>query len=159
MLPTKASINKQKKNIGHCWSERNMTLINDQSKLQKYRKFSSNAELGEEPLHLESQRRKLSLVESPHESVPTKKIEKLGIMAWLILIRKLFVDEFKKRSSKCVKLNILYSYIQKLDSEGLNQFSLIIEPLEYEVELSKAQMTTVLETYFASCKKTKPAKT
>jgi hypothetical protein len=92
IIPTKASINKQKKNIGHCWSERNMTLINDSSKLQKYRKFSSNAEMGEEQPCLESHRRKLSLVDYPNEPEPVKKVERLSLTVWLILIRKLFVD-------------------------------------------------------------------
>lgn len=112
IVPTKGSVNKQKKNIGHCWSERNMTLINDSSKMQKYRKFSSNAEMGDEQPCMESHRRKLSLVDYPNE-VP-KKIEKLSLTAWMILLRKLYVNEFKKRNSKTVKLEILFSYIQKL---------------------------------------------
>jgi hypothetical protein len=102
MQAVRASANKQKRNVGHCWSERNMTLLNDVSKMQKYRKFSSNAELGEEQSRPESQRRKLSLVEAP-----VKKIDKMGLMAWLVLIRKLFVEEFKKRSSRTVRLSVL----------------------------------------------------
>lgn len=114
IIPTKALINKQKKNIGHCWSERNMTLINDSSKMQKYRKFSSNAEMGEEQPCMESHRRKLSLVDYPNE--PQKKIEKLSLTVWMILLRKLYVNEFKKRNSKTVKLETLFSYIQKLEN-------------------------------------------
>lgn len=115
---------KQKKpNIGHCWSERNVSLVADPSKMQKYRKFSSNAELPDSQTRLDSQRRKLSLVDEP---TPARRIDRLGIMAWLILIRKLFVDEWRKRNSKTVKLPILYSYIQKLDGTGLEEFSLII---------------------------------
>lgn len=79
-------------------------------------------------------------------------------MAWIILIRKLFVDEFKKRNNKTIKLNILYSYIQKIDKEGLEEFSLVVEPLEYEVDLSKSQIITVLESFFATTKKTKLVK-
>lgn len=89
-----------------------MTLINDSSKMQKYRKFSSNAEMGDEQPCMESHRRKLSLVDYPNE-LP-KKIEKLSLTAWMILLRKLYVNEFKKRNSKTVKLEILFSYIQKL---------------------------------------------
>jgi hypothetical protein len=148
MGPAKPSAGRQK-NIGHCWSERNVSVVSDPSKLQKYRKFSSNAELGEEQLRPDSQRRKLSLVDYPNE--PTaRKVERLSLMAWLILLRKLFVEEFKKRSSRAIKPSILYSYIQKLDSEGLDEFSLVVEPLEYEVDLSKAQIVTILESYFAA---------
>jgi hypothetical protein len=81
-------------------------------------------------------------------------------MVWVMLIRKLFVEEFQKRSSKTVKLAILFSYIQKIDNEGLDAFSSMIEPLEYEIELSKTQIIAVLETHFALPKKgSKPAKT
>jgi len=37
--------NKSKKNIGHCFSERNIVVNPSQNRLFKYRKFSSNAEL------------------------------------------------------------------------------------------------------------------
>lgn len=47
---SKASINKQKKNIGQCWSERNVNLINDATKLQKYRKFSSHVDEEQPPI-------------------------------------------------------------------------------------------------------------
>lgn len=79
---------------------------------------------------------------------------------WLMLIRKLFVEEFRKRSNKSVKLAVLFSYIQKIDNEGIYGFSSMIEPLEYEIELSKSQIVAVLETHFALSKKgSKPAKT
>jgi hypothetical protein len=74
-------------------------------------------------------------------------------MTWLVLIRKLFVEEFRKRSSKTVKLGVLFSYIQKLDNEGLDEFSSLIEPMEYEIELSKSQIVAVLEVHFAVPKK------
>jgi hypothetical protein len=69
-------------------------------------------------------------------------------MAWLILIRKLFVDEFKRRNSNIVKLNLIINYIYKLERGGLDEFSLIVEPLDYETELTKDQLIATLQQYF-----------
>lgn len=44
---SKQAPTRNNKNIGHCWSERNINLAGDAAKLQKYRKFSSNAEIRE----------------------------------------------------------------------------------------------------------------
>lgn len=79
-------------------------------------------------------------------------------MAWVILIRKLFADEYKKRKNKTIKLSTLYSYIQKIDKQGLQEFSLVVEPLDYELDLSRSQIITVFESFFAISKKTKIVK-
>jgi len=63
------------------------------------------------------------------KSIP-KKLDKLSVMTWLILIRKLFVDEYKRRNSSSVKLNLIVNYIYKLERTGLEEFNLLIEPLE-----------------------------
>jgi len=57
-------------------------------------------------------------------------LDKLSVMTWLILIRKLFVDEYKRRNSSSVKLNLIVNYIYKLERTGLEEFNLLIEPLE-----------------------------
>lgn len=57
-------------------------------------------------------------------------MDKLSVMTWLILIRKLFVDEYKRRNSSSVKLNLIVNYIYKLERTGLEEFNLLIEPLE-----------------------------
>jgi len=48
--------------------------------------------------------------------------EKLSLTIWIILIRKLFVDENKKRNVQTIKMSLLVNYLSKLEKSGLEDY-------------------------------------
>jgi hypothetical protein len=121
--PSKSTTNnRSRKNIAHCLSERNITPTPQPNKLFKYRKFSSNAELQQQD-HLEH-RRKLSLVdERPDLPVVPETPLKLNATGWLIYLRRLFVDEYRKRGATAVRLGLILSYVQKVEKGGVSEMT------------------------------------
>lgn len=112
--PSKSTTNnRSRKNIAHCLSERNIAPTPQPNKLFKYRKFSSNAELQQQD-HLEH-RRKLSLVDERPDLPLPETPPKFNATAWLLYLRRLFADEYRKRGATAVRLGLVVSYVQKVE--------------------------------------------
>ena len=132
-----------------CWSERSINQ-KSQKKLGNYRKSNSIAEIKPQESPVCSHKRKLSLVEPAANLSPQHNNtlgERLNVTTWLILIRKMFVEEERRRGQCVVRAEGLMDYLHRLQREGLDTFNAIVEPFEQEKQLSKAQLIAHLANY------------